>query len=68
MMNSHQLSIKPVQFLDQNNLHVLIKQPCLLSPDTAAYAAYSEWLVTLQERLNEALHPALPSMYYALLL
>ncbi len=68
MMNLHQLSIKPVQFLDQNNLHVLIKQPCLLSPDTAAYAPYSEWLVTLQEQLNKALHPALPSMYYALLL
>lgn len=51
---------QPVEFLDQNDMPVTINMPTLLSHQTVEYVAYIEWFVTVQERLNEALHPALP--------
>ena len=64
MMKSHQLAIQPVEFLDQNNLPISVKEPDFISLQSADYNSYIEWLISVQERLNEALHPALPGAIY----
>ncbi len=65
MMKSHKLAIQPVEFLNQNNLPVAITSPSLISPGLTEYTSYIEWLITVQEHVNEALHPALPGILSA---
>lgn len=60
MMKFHDLMHQPVEFLDQNDMPVPINKPTLILSQTVKYVLYIEWLVTVQDRLNEALHPALP--------
>ena len=60
MLKSHDLCYSPLVFLDENNATVDVDKPCLLPSDSVMLENYKEWLATLTERVNEALHPALP--------
>ena len=59
MMKSHQLSITPLDFLDKHNQPVMLAKPALIDSDSQL-SSYNMWLSTIVERINEALHPALP--------
>ena len=55
-MTSHQLCIFLVVFIWENEEIVNVCKTVL------TFQSYHEWLATLTERVNEALHPALPGM------
>jgi hypothetical protein len=57
MMASHQLRISAVDFIGEDEEIVQVAKPDILYDDLAHY---HDWLATLVERVNEALHPALP--------
>ncbi len=57
MITFHQLCISPVEFIGENEKIVDVAKPVILCSDLLHY---HEWLTTLTERVNEALHPALP--------
>ena len=57
MMASHQLPISSVNFIGENEEIVEVAKPTSLCSDLLQY---HEWLATLTERVNEALHLALP--------
>jgi hypothetical protein len=61
MMKSHQLSIAPLEFLDENNQPVTLAKPALIE-SSSQLNSYNMWLSTIVERVNEALHPALPGI------
>ena len=55
---SHQLSVAPLTFLDEKNNTVMLTEPMLM--ELADTGSYNNWLSTITERVNEALHPGLP--------
>lgn len=63
MLKSHQLDMTPLQFLDENSRPVKLIEPKLITL-ASELDHYNEWLITVVERINEALHPALPGRYY----
>ena len=64
-LKSHQLTshLNAIEFRDNNSVLVDFPKPEILPSDCAQYERYKEWLASLRERLNEALHPALPGKY-----
>ncbi|CAB3976867.1 GPI transamidase component PIG-S [Paramuricea clavata] len=62
MLKSHQLSRIPLEFLDENNQPITFAKPALIG-SSSQLDAYSIWLSTIVERVNEALHPALPGRW-----
>ena len=57
MLASHQLRISAVDFIGENGEIVQVAKPVILS---GVLENYYKWLATVTERVNEALHPALP--------
>ncbi len=62
MLKIHQLSgtSHVVEFRNHNNIALSLPKIVLLPTDCAQHESYKEWLATITERLNEALHPGLP--------
>ncbi len=60
MLKSHNLRHSPLHFLNEDNVVVNIDKPFQLPNDSPTLENYKDWLATLTERVNEALHPALP--------
>ena len=59
MLKSHGLQPSSVDFFDAKGQIVDIRNPTTLPKDSTALVNYKEWLLSLTERVNEALHPAL---------
>ena len=57
MMATHQLRVPPVEFVGEKKEIVKVDKPIKLHGDLEPY---NTWISTLTERVNEALHPALP--------
>ena len=49
----------PLQFLDENGRPVKLIEPMLITL-ASEIENYNKWLITVVERINEALHQALP--------
>ena len=49
----------PIVFIGENEEIVNVRKPVIMCTDLSSY---HEWLATLTERVNKALHPALPGM------
>ena len=63
MLKSHSLRHSALSFFDENNTVVNFHKPNLLASDSVMSQNYKELLATITERVNAALHPALPGKY-----
>lgn len=62
MLKSHQLAMTPLQFLDENGRPVKLIEPMRITL-ASELENYNKWLIAVVERINEALHPALPGKH-----